>query len=55
MRDSLQSYLNTLNADKKYTMILSKQGDNILYADPTNDITTVVINGMNERYKKGKK
>lgn len=55
MRDSLQSYLQTLNADKKYSLILSKQGDNILYADPTTDITAVVINGMNERYKKSKK
>lgn len=55
MRDSLQSYIRTLNAEGQYSMILSKQGDNILYADPANDITTVVINGMNERYRNSKK
>lgn len=52
LRDSLQSYIKVLNADHRYTMILSKSGDNVLYADPTLDITDEVINGMNKRYKK---
>lgn len=52
LRDSLQSYIKTLNADKRYSMILSKSGDNVLYADPSLDITDEVIKGMNKRYKK---
>lgn len=52
LRDSLQSYIKVLNADHRYTMILSKSGDNVLYADPTLDITDEVIKGMNKRYKK---
>lgn len=52
LRDSLQSYIKILNADKRYSMILSKSGDNVLYADPSLDITEEVIKGMNKRYKK---
>ena len=50
-------YINKLHAkynkDKKYTMILSKSGDNILYADKGIDITNDVIAGLNKAYKKG--
>lgn len=52
LRDSLQSYIKILNADGRYSMILSKSGDNVLYADPSLDITDEVIKGMNKRYKK---
>lgn len=52
LRDSLKAYIDILNADHKYTMILSKSGDNVLYADPSLDITDEVIKGMNKRYKK---
>lgn len=52
LRDSLQSYIKVLNADGRYSMILSKSGDNVLYADPSLDITEEVIKGMNKRYKK---
>lgn len=52
LRDSLQSYIKVLNSDHRYSMILSKSGDNVLYADPTLDITDEVIKGMNKRYKK---
>ena len=40
------------NDDKKYDLILTKQGDNILYAAKHFDITNDVINGLNKRYKK---
>ena len=33
-------------------MILSKSGDNILYADKQLDITDQVVAGLNKRYKK---
>ena len=36
-------------------MILAKQGDNILYADKANDITDVVVKGLNKAYKGMKK
>lgn len=52
LRDSLMNFLNAYNKDKKYDLILTKQGDNILYAAKRFDITNDVINGLNKRYKK---
>ncbi len=52
LRDSLMNFLNAYNKDKKYDIILTKQGDNILYAAKRFDITSDVINGLNKRYKK---
>lgn len=49
--DSIQNYLKAYNKDKKYTLILTKAGDNILYADPQCDITAEVIAGLNKAYK----
>ena len=51
LRDSLQNFLKDYNADKKFDLILSKAGDNILMADKKFDITQDVINGLNKRYK----
>lgn len=51
LRDSIQHYLAQYNKDKKYSMILSKAGDNILYADKAYDITNEVISGLNKAYK----
>lgn len=53
LHDSLQNFINKYNKDKKYTMILSKSGDNILYADKSVDITNDIIAGLNKAYKKG--
>ena len=53
LRDSLMNFLNAYNKDKKFDLILTKQGDNILYAAKRFDITNDVINGLNKRYKKG--
>jgi outer membrane protein len=55
LRDSLQNFLKAYNTDKKYDMILSKAGDNILMANQKFDITNDVINGLNKRYKPAKK
>lgn len=52
LRDSLMHFLDAYNKDKKYDLILTKQGDNILYAAKNFDITNDVINGLNKRYKK---
>lgn len=51
LRDSIQNFLAKYNKDKKYTLILSKAGDNLLYADKTYDITNEVIAGLNKSYK----
>ena len=51
LRDSIQHYLTAYNKDKKYSLILSKAGDNILYADKAYDITNEVIAGLNKAYK----
>lgn len=51
LSDSIHNYLITFNKDKKYSMILAKQGDNILYADKSNDITDAVVKGLNKAYK----
>ena len=51
LRDSLNNFLEQYNKDKKYDMILSKAGDNMLYANKKFDITQDVINGLNKRYK----
>lgn len=53
LHDSLQHFITKYNKDKKYTMILSKSGDNILYADKSADITSDIIAGLNKAYKKG--
>ena len=51
LRDSLQHFLKDYNKDKAFDLILTKQGDNILYAAKRFDITNDVINGLNKRYK----
>ena len=53
LHDSLQHYLARYNKDQKYSLILSKSGDNILYADKGIDITAQVVAGLNKAYKKG--
>ena len=55
LRDSLQSFLKDYNKEMGYSMIVSKQGDNVLFADPSLNLTKAVIEGMNERYKGKKK
>ena len=51
LRDSLQHFLAAYNKDKKYDLILTKQGDNILWANKRFDITNDIINGLNKHYK----
>lgn len=51
LRDSIQHFLADYNKDKKFSLILTKQGDNILYADKSFDITAEVVAGLNKAYK----
>jgi len=53
LRDTINAFLKEFNKNKKYEMIISNTAnDNILWADPTYDITNEVINALNERMKK---
>ena len=52
LRKNIQAYLAEYNKDKKYSLILSKAGDNILFADKAYDVTNEVIAGLNKAYKK---
>lgn len=51
LHDSLQNFIAAYNKDKGFDFILSKQGDNILFASPKYDVTDEVIAGLNKRYK----
>lgn len=51
MRDSIQAFLKTFNRTRKFDYIFSRQGDNILLANPKYDITAQVVAGLNKRYK----
>ena len=50
LRDSIDSFLKAYNAEKKFDLILSRVGDNLLYANDALNITEEVINGLNARY-----
>lgn len=54
LRDSIQHFLAAYNKDKRYSLIMSKAGDNLLYADKAFDITSEVIAGLNKAYKPSK-
>ena len=40
-----------INKEKGYDFILTKIGDNILFANEAFDITMEIVNGLNKRYK----
>lgn len=52
LRDSLNKFIKEYNSDGRFQIILSKSGDNVLYANPAIDITDDVITGLNKRYIK---
>lgn len=51
LRDSINSYLKEFNTTQGYDLIISRVGDNLLYANEALDITNEVIKGLNDRYK----
>ena len=51
LHDSIDHFIAQYNKDKKYSLILTKQGDNILYGDKSLDITNEVVAGLNKAYK----
>lgn len=52
LHDSINNFINEYNKAHGYSIILSKVGDNILYAAPAMNITDDVVAGLNKRYKK---
>ena len=50
LRDSINKYMVEFNKDKGYDFIITKLGENLLYANPAYDITKEVTNGLNARY-----
>lgn len=55
LRDSIYSYLQEFNKERKFEMILSNTGnDNILIANSAYNITKEVTEGLNKRYSKKK-
>ena len=50
--DSIKSFINFYNADKRFKMIITSQGySTLLYADPALDITKPILDGLNNRYR----
>ena len=54
LRDSINNYIHKHNKIKGYDFILTKIGDNILYANSAFDITMEIVDGLNKQYKKTK-
>ncbi len=52
LRDSINNYILEHNKTKGYDFILTKIGDNILYANSAYDITMEIVAGLNKRYNK---
>jgi outer membrane protein len=46
----VNNYIKIYNTTKGYDYILTKIGDNILYANKALDITQDIIDGLNSRY-----
>ena len=51
LRDSINSFLKVYNQDKGYDLIISNTAfDNLLYGNPTYNITNEIVEGLNARY-----
>lgn len=55
LRDSISKFIKEYNAEKGYDYILTKLGDNILYANEALNITKEIVDGLNSKYAASKK
>lgn len=56
LRDTIDNFLKSFNADGRYQMIISNTAnDNVLFATEGYDITDEVVSELNKRFNKGKK
>lgn len=51
LRDSISNFIKEYNATKGYDYILTKLGDNLLYANEALNITQEIVDGLNSKYK----
>ena len=51
LRDSINNFMKEYNVTHGYDIVLSRIGENILFANEALDITKEVIEGLNKRYK----
>ena len=52
LHDSISKFIKEYNKTIGYDFILTKIGDNIIYANDAFDITNDIIKGLNKRYKR---
>jgi outer membrane protein len=50
LRDSINTFIKTYNNTKGYDFILTKFGDNLLYANEALNITQEIVDGLNREY-----
>lgn len=50
LRDSINSFIKEYNATKGYDYILTRLGDNLLYANEALNITQEIVDGLNSKY-----
>ena len=55
LRDSISQFIKEYNEQKGYDYILTKLGENILYANETLNITKEIVDGLNSRYAASQK
>ena len=51
LRDSINKFIVEYNNEKGYDYILTRIGDNILFANEAYNITQEVVDGLNKKYK----
>lgn len=51
LRDSISSFIKEYNATRGYDYILTRLGDNLLYANEALNITQEIVDGLNSKYK----
>lgn len=55
LRKNLNNYIKEYNKEGRFSLILTKSGDNVLYVEPTMDITAEITEGLNKSYQANKK
>lgn len=51
LRKNLNNYIKEYNKEGRFSLILTKSGDNVLYVEPTMDITAEITEGLNKSYQ----
>lgn len=54
LRDSINKFVEEFNKEAGYDFIITKLGENLLYANPAYDVTNQITEGLNKRYAETK-